>query len=99
MLPQDTVVVLDCAALPRAVGQREVEFHADFDGAGMRTNSWTESVRLGWSGKDKLDFLLRTLMDWSRFLGRKDKLLQATSRSRSHRALLPIGECILRVLW
>lgn len=26
-------------------------------------------------------------MDWSRFLGRKNKLLQATSRSRSHGAL------------
>ena len=27
------------------------------------------------------------LVDWSRFLGRKNKLLQATSRSRSHGAL------------
>ena len=26
-------------------------------------------------------------LDWSRFLGRKNKLLQATSRSRSHGAL------------
>ena len=26
-------------------------------------------------------------VDWSRFLGRKNKLLQATSRSRSHGAL------------
>ena len=53
--------------------RREVEFHADLDGTGMRTNSWTESVRL--------------VLDWSRFLGRKNKLLQATSRSRSHGAL------------
>ena len=26
-------------------------------------------------------------MDWSRFLGQKNKLLQSTSRSRSHGAL------------
>lgn len=30
---------------------------------------------------------IRELLDWSRFLGRKNKLLQATSRSRSHGAL------------
>ena len=28
-------------------------------GWGMRTNSWTESVRLGWSGYDELDTRLR----------------------------------------
>ena len=37
-------------------------------------------------------------LDWSRFLGRKNKLLQATSRSRSHGALWPIDECILCLL-
>ena len=64
---------------------------------GMRTNSWTELVRLGWSGKDKLDFLLRILMDWSRFLGRKNKLLQASSRSRSYGALWMTDVLILRL--
>ena len=33
VLPQETVGILVCAALPRAVGQREVEFHADLVGA------------------------------------------------------------------
>ena len=33
-----------------------------------------------------LDFFGLGDLDWSRFLGRKNKLLQATSRSRSHGA-------------
>lgn len=37
---------------------------------------------------DKISFQLGAgRLDWSRFLGRKNKLLQATSRSRSHGAL------------
>lgn len=43
------------------------------------------------SGKEMRTFLCTEhksrSLDWSRFLGRKDELLQATSRSRSHGAL------------
>ena len=49
------------------------------------------SVQLGirelWTGQGFLDGKISFFMDWSRFLGRKNKLLQATSRSRSHGAL------------
>lgn len=49
-------------------------------GTGMRTFLWT-----GYAASP---------LDWPRFLGRKNKLLQATSRSRSRGALWPIDECI-----
>ena len=52
--------------------------------AGTTSKTFSNS---GGGADDSLDQPKRLALDWSRFLGRKNKLPQATSRSRSHGAL------------